>query len=492
MILNKLFKKLKIVILALTLSSTLFVSAVTPVHAQFGDISNLFNNFVTAVSDKTSSSLQGFAMNSLTYMVQGSLLTIIGCDKVKTPDCDKAYSKGAMGATTDMIAFMYVTPAASGIEYFASIIQDFGLIEPAYAQTGTGFTALAPLLPLWRVFRNLTYVLFVIVFLISGLAIMFRWKLNPQTVLTVQSALPRIVVALLLVTFSYAIAGLVIDFLYVIISLTALAFGSVGGNPALLQTQFTEEGGFWNLITALGGQVGLANVAQLGGRVGLATGLIAGAAGLITGGFVGMAGGAAGGALIGSLLVLLIFAIIVIYVLIRLFIQLLQSYIAIIMLIVFGPLQIALGVIPGMPGFGGWLKSLVGNVAVFAGVAAVLMLGITLSHNVTTTNLWRAPLLVGSGLMADNIAFFIGIGILLIVHQVPQAIRNAFGLRGLGLTPQVPGLIAGSPRLAGLQGAEMGIQRLEALGTGPGGPGTGTGFAASSARVLRRTFGLSR
>ena len=296
---------------------------------------------------------------------------------------------------------------------------------------------------------------------------MFRWKLNPQTVLTVQSALPRIVVALLLVTFSYAIAGLVIDFLYVIISLTALAFGSVGGNSALLQTQFTQEGGFWNMVTTLGGQVGLANVGQLGLRAGLATGLIAGTAGLIGGGFIGMAAGAAGGAIVGSLLVLLIFAIIVIYVLIRLFIQLLQSYIAIIMLIIFGPLQIALGVIPGMPGFGSWFKSLVGNVAVFAGVAAVLMLGITLAQHVTTANLWRAPLLVGSGLVADNLNFFIGIGILLIVHQVPQAIRNAFGLRGLGFAPQEAAQRAGGwPARQVAGGLETEVATWERANTG--------------------------
>jgi hypothetical protein len=187
---------------------------------------------------------------------------------------------------------------------------------------------------------------------------------------------------------------------------------------------------------ALSGQVGgLANVGQLGLQVGLATGLIGGVAGLVGGGLMGLAFGAAGGLAIGALLVILIFAIIVLYVLIRLFVQLLQAYIAIIILVIFGPLQIAFGVIPGMPGFGSWLKSLVANVTVFAAVALILMLGLTLANHVNTANLWRAPLLIGSGVVANNINFFIGIGILLVVHQVPQAIRNAFGIRGLGFAP---------------------------------------------------------
>jgi hypothetical protein len=41
--------------------------------------------------------------------------------------------------------------------------------------------------------------------------IMFRVKISPQAVITVQSALPKMIIALLAITFSYAIAGFVVD-----------------------------------------------------------------------------------------------------------------------------------------------------------------------------------------------------------------------------------------------------------------------------------------
>src|SRR5258708_14361646 len=54
--------------------------------------------------------------------------------------------------------------------------------------------------------------------------IMFRVKISPQVVVSVQSALPKIAIALVLVTFSYAIAGFLIDIMYVFVGLFSLVF----------------------------------------------------------------------------------------------------------------------------------------------------------------------------------------------------------------------------------------------------------------------------
>ena len=59
--------------------------------------------------------------------------------------------------------------------------------------------------------------------------IMFRMKINPQTVINIENALPRIVVAMLLITFSFAIAGFLIDMMYVLI---AIIISLVSGNGA--------------------------------------------------------------------------------------------------------------------------------------------------------------------------------------------------------------------------------------------------------------------
>src|SRR3989344_5840422 len=136
--------------------------------------------------------------------------------------------KGALNATAGLVAGLYSTPPASGVGYFAQKIQDFNPVKPAYAQEGVGFSALSPVQPLWTIFRNASYVGFVIVFVIMGFMIMFRAHISPQAVATVQDSIPRIVVALILVTFSYALAGLMIDLMFLIINIAINLFAQSG------------------------------------------------------------------------------------------------------------------------------------------------------------------------------------------------------------------------------------------------------------------------
>lgn len=438
----KLFSRIKLKLFAFLITCFL-IFGTTPAYADVTGalISGTpFGSFLAAIGPLVGTSLQKFVLNTLTYTVSGGVVIVGGCGN--DPKCPPEYKGGATGAVGDMVAGLYSAPPASGVQYVADSLRNFGLVESARAQTGTGFTALTPLQPLWRAFRNLTYILFVLIFVVTGLAIMFRYKLNPQTVITIQSALPRVVVALILVTFSYAIAGLMIDLLYVIISLGAFTLTGIGNNAYTgdqLQVRFTE-GGFGDTVITLYGLVtGTTSFFAAGiGAIGGALGAIIPA--LLVGGFaalpaLGTIGVAAG---IGALLMLLILLLIILYVLIRLFLGLLQSYIAIIFLVVFAPIQIALGVIPGIGGFGTWLRNLSGHLAVFAAVAFILMLGSVLVRaGVDTANLWRPPVLIGGagGVVANNIGAIIALGILFIIHQVPQAVRNAFGIRGLGFNP---------------------------------------------------------
>lgn len=137
---------------------------------------------------------------------------------------------GLLGSATNTIASLY-NPPASGIEYLAQMKDNF-LGKPAYAQNGgIGFQGLQPILPIWKAFRNMVYILSSIVFIIIGVMIMLRVKISPQAVINLQNAIPQLITALILVTFSYAIAGLIIDFMYVIQSLVlALIFSGVGKN----------------------------------------------------------------------------------------------------------------------------------------------------------------------------------------------------------------------------------------------------------------------
>src|SRR3990172_12628792 len=76
------------------------------------------------------------------------------------------------------------------------------------------------------------------VMIVIGFLIMFRRQIDPHTVISIQNALPRIVLTLILITFSYAIVGLLIDLMYVILLLAYSLFESTGLIEAHRDTWF--------------------------------------------------------------------------------------------------------------------------------------------------------------------------------------------------------------------------------------------------------------
>lgn len=164
---------------------------------------------------------------------------------------------GAIGAVNYMIAALFKKPISSG-DYFGYLASNFGIAKPAYAQ-GIGFNGLKPLISIWEAFRNIVYLLFVLVFIIIGLAIMLRIKIDPRTVMTIENQIPKIIIGILLVTFSFAIAGFLIDTMYVLMYLfygTIAGISTSGGpvfnvqelNPSLMQGK--------NALEAVGGLAG--------------------------------------------------------------------------------------------------------------------------------------------------------------------------------------------------------------------------------------------
>src|ERR1035437_3150426 len=145
---------------------------------------------------------------------------------------------GALGTVGGMIAILY-TPPIHTSDFIAYMGQNFGITKPSYAQvTGIGYKGLNPLLHAWVVFRNIVYLLFVFVFILIGLAIMLRLKIDPRTVMTIQNQIPKIIISLVLVTFSFAIAGFLIDLMwvstYTIINVMGQADSKIDSNPGTL------------------------------------------------------------------------------------------------------------------------------------------------------------------------------------------------------------------------------------------------------------------
>ena len=134
---------------------------------------------------------------------------------------------GAIGFMGNMIATLY-TPPLHTADYFRDLASNFGINKKAYAENtgGTGFQGLTPLIGIWSAFRNIVYLLLVVIFVVIGLAIMLRVKIDPRTVMSIQNQIPKIIIGILVVTFSFAIAGFLIDLMWVFIY---LIFGIFSG-----------------------------------------------------------------------------------------------------------------------------------------------------------------------------------------------------------------------------------------------------------------------
>jgi len=337
---------------------------------------------------------------------------------------------GVMRGVTGMIASTYNNPPASGVYYAYDVLHRLGA-APAYAANGIGFSGLGPVLPIWKAFRNIAYAIFALGMLVVGLMIMFRMKISPQAVLTIENALPRMIGVLVLITFSYAIAGFMIDLMYVVMALGLNILKSEGISTGATATN-TIHSGFWALIPPF--LRGFDGMSSLGGSVGYMTFSLGNMP--VVGWLTGFVGG-----LVGMVLMVLIWIIIATVLLIKLLIALIKSYIGVITSVIFAPLVIGVGVLPGKNTFGTWLKGLVANLMVFPTVLLLLIIS-TYIIKTDMSQLWYPPLMgppeaellqAGAGQAGIFIGSIIGMGFLFILPNVPNIIKKAMGIEDSGI-----------------------------------------------------------
>jgi len=343
---------------------------------------------------------------------------------------------GAFGTTTNLIASVY-TPQASGIQYIAQVKDNF-LGKPAYAQ-GTGFVGLQPLLPIWRGFRNVIYLLSSIIFIIIGIMIMLRIKISPQAVINIQNAIPQIITTLILVTFSYAIAGLLIDFTYIIQGVAiSVLFSSLNVSGSLLETTVTQ-----NFVAAIsnlfGGNYSAYSLQDLLTNNGflqtfdlvsrlipiVQVTLISGILGTLLGLFSGNPVTAIGIGLVTSTIVLLIFLIIVFVKLLTFLFALIKAYINVLLKIILAPLEIGLGIFPGSKaGFNTWIWDLIANLLVFPLCLIFLLIVNIIIETISRGSLWAPPIMGIAGMASGGrfVAGLVGIGAFMLLAKLPEMI----------------------------------------------------------------------
>lgn len=357
----------------------------------------------------------------------------------------------------------------SSVHYARDVVSNFGITKKVVAASfplegsegekptlntgmwqGIGFVGLTPVLEIWIAFRNLTYLLFVIVFIVVGLGIMFRLNIDARAVMTIQNQIPKIVIALVLITLSYAIAGFLIDMMYVAIYLIVHVFDSQGlptltnidTNPVMA---IGPLGGINDIASpaakGVGGMIGSLFDGTLGNFLG---GLIGGiitsilvpsgphGLGSLIGGLVGgMLGFLAGSKLIGliaTVIAYLIIAFAILSTLFRVWFMLIKSYIFILLDVIFAPFWIVGGILPGAPGgFGPWIRSLIANLSAFPAVILLFMIGKTIQELTANTSGNFVPPLVGNpgGNSGEAIGSIIGLGIILIMPEAINMTKQA-------------------------------------------------------------------
>lgn len=382
---------------------------------------------------------QTFDFQSLIGVMGGLYTMLAGC---VDSNCPQSLKTGAVFSLGTAVADIYANPPASGIYYVADVASNFGIAKPAYAQSpGNGFRMLSPFLNAWRAVRNFSYILFAIVFVVFGLSIMFRSKVSPQAVITIQSALPRIIIALLLITFSYAIVGFMVDLVYVIFG--ALVWGlSAGGlyNATIAQNFFNEYANSsfattMGFVTSHGAQ-GAFDILT---GVTIAAPVVAVGSGILTiiAGALAIIFPAVAGALAVALLPLAIGLIITIIVfMIRVLFTLARSYLLLLIYLVFAPFFLMWAILSGQGIWQGWLRGVIANLLVFPLVGIIIFLVNVLIQQIDAAggNVWGPPYL---GNQSTIIKGMISLGAIMLLPQVTGIINQILSIRGLDI--QLPG-----------------------------------------------------
>lgn len=161
---------------------------------------------------------------------QGVLQSVPALTQVDT-------SGGVLGTMTSLVGTLFANRPVRSIDYLASVGQGLGIVKEAHAQgvVGSGNAVLNPVISLWQVSRNISYLILIIIFIVIGLMVMFRQRINPQTVITAQAALPGLVIGLILISLSYFLAGLIVDVSFVGMDLVGYYFQTAQKSNNTLQ-----------------------------------------------------------------------------------------------------------------------------------------------------------------------------------------------------------------------------------------------------------------
>lgn len=381
-------------------------------------------------------------------------------------DIPKHVQNSAVGYIVKTITLPYTSPPASAIAYVQHTLADAGFIPQAQAAEGVGFAALRPFIGIWKIFRNLTYLFLVLVLVVIGFLIMFRVKINPQTVIGIENSIPRIIAGMLVITFSFAIAGFFIDLMYVFTSLIISIMsqnGILDYTAAEYQQKVFSSGHgflFWEVvfnadnlaivdgllkifpsyITFLVRILGMFIIYLILSKYSLTRDIFTGE--IVRDIFT--LGGIPSfllkivlwwkviipAASLTPLLIALLIFFSAFFIFLKIVFLVVRIYVELLMLTIFAPIIILFSVIPGKNTVSYWIKSLLGNLLAFPVIVAMMMLSAIIIKTPMSGELWRPPFMEG---LEDtrSITLLLGTIILFLTPNAVKTVKGLVGAKGL-------------------------------------------------------------
>lgn len=400
-------------------------------------------------------------------------------------DGDKHFDKSIFGYMSKLVALPYSSPPASGVYWVHSKFQESGFVPKSYAAEGIGFASLKPIMNLWMVFRDIAYLLLVLVLVLIGFMIMFRMKINPQTIISIENALPKIVTSLILITFSFAIAGFLIDAMYVLMSIGISLISDNNSNfdAIKLQNEYmsgnmltlynslfpVKDMSYINQLFMVGDSImgilppiinnvvrgfvgsqmafaffpGILKAFDSSGFSKILNGLniVGNSLGQMPESFLGGVGVLVIYFVLGPLLLVhgagLIVGIMVwftiIFLMFRIFFLLFRSYLQILIMVIFSPIIMLLEAVPGKSSFSNWFKGLFGELISFPVVAVILALGNVLTNTLSYPgDFWSPPFLYGVDPNAFSV--LLGMGLMFLIPDLIKIVKEAIGAKPLPIS----------------------------------------------------------
>lgn len=229
----------------LSIVSALFLTIIlisNTAHASIGSL--LYENTIGKVLEDENS-IRSLTMGVMNGFIDGVMVALVGCPTDGIVDnygsnlkpCNlftsgrQSLGNGSLYAlATSSFGGAIEAPIPTNLAFYIKDIKQESLVfKEAQAASATDHL-FETILVMWKAVRNASYGFLAGAVLIIAIMISLRSKIDPQTIVTAQAAIPKIVISAALITFSYAIGAIFAQGAGLWGPLTKVGLGFLSGN----------------------------------------------------------------------------------------------------------------------------------------------------------------------------------------------------------------------------------------------------------------------